>query len=223
MQTPNSNPISPAIWLLVLGALFLSTSTSAICQEKIKWKLAHSEPGLEIFKQPTKTNGAEFKGILQANTTIEEVLKKLEDPASCQQWRFRCVHYVPLGDAYVYAQIDMPGIFKDRYAVMQVQRSTDKSSGTVTMTLTQQTIATIPKDIAAQLPSQYEDLLEMVEHSGKWILEPTGDNTVLITYQLQVNPGGNIPKSLFRVGSTKKPLNTLRNLRKALSTQTQMN
>lgn len=210
-----------AATLLLISLLLqpnqVSADTGSTGSTLPSWELVKAKADISIYIQTTDNNGRKFRGVTRVRARAQEVEELLLHPDSCTLWRFRCGAWLRLSSNNYYIEKDLPWPLSDRYALVRREATTDTTSGTVTLTLTQLHLERL-SEAEKQLVPEHKGLVEMVRYSGLWKLEPGDDGLLTITYEMHVDPGGNIPKALANAGATKNPLHTLRKLRKLLLT-----
>lgn len=231
-------------WFLIL-IVFLLHIPSAIAQEQNtgnpfldnpdreeSWNKVEEGNGVVMYNRDTEKSvvkGAKYKdckGVVKINTTLNSIIRLLEDPAACTAWIYQCDGGERVSEDDVneiskkerirkLAENESIKHFKDANGYDSVVRNTripDVARKVVTISI---------KSEYDLIPNEPEyTRIERVY--GKWELSPISTNTVEVIYELYSEPPGAFLKVVNLFGSPvddgihKNMLETLKGMKKVL-------
>lgn len=192
---------------LFIFSLFFFCSSLANANS---WTLNKNDEGIQVFLRDTPNTAIKsFKGTMTVNSRLSSVLAVLEDISSFPRWVHNCRSAKILRDisetkALMYVVTSMPWPVIDRDAVYEASRTQNRSNKRIDIKL-------IAKP---NMASKVANKVRINNMQGSWILMPVGKNKTEVTYELTVDPGGNIPKWIVNSMVVDIPFYTLQNLRK---------
>ncbi|RLA25632.1 MAG: hypothetical protein DRQ62_01940 [Gammaproteobacteria bacterium] len=198
--------------------LFLFISFNSLAQinepkEPLNWYLVKDENNIRVYLRDLPYSEYKaFKGEVQLNTSLKELLAFIKNASFCPAWRYKCIKMLNLSDGYIYKLSSLPWPLNNRYTVMQSQLQFDEENHLYTVHLKNIARRQLPAHIQAQLPEQ-ENTVQMRYSDGFWQFKIINSSTIHITYQMHGDPAGIIPAALANQGVTNAAFVTLSNLK----------
>jgi hypothetical protein len=200
---------------LILLVNVIVLNSVLIGQDKSKWELVKSSNDIKVYTQ--KVADQQIKKVKiesVVTTTLSELVVLFKDAKNHSNWVFlnesaKIVEVIDNNNWKYYSYTDSPWPVanRDYYTnIVLLQNDIDYS---VIITST-----AIP-DFA---PKQ-KDCIRISYIKSVWNLNPIGNGSIHITFELEVDPGGNIPPWLVNMAITKGPYNTMVGLIKELKTK----
>lgn len=191
---------------LLIGVTLLVFS---IAHAKDSWQLSKSEDGIQVYVKDAEGSATQsFKGIVTISGRMTALIAVLDDIQAYPQLLHACksaslLEEVSNTESYNYIITKMPWPIKNRDTVVHSVLQQDKQTKQVEIKLNAE-----PTKIESK-PS----LVRINKMVGRWLFTLTEKDSVIVEYDLNVDPGGNIPKWLVNTISVDIPFNTLKNLR----------
>ncbi len=190
---------------------FLLVAT-ACCFAQDDWKLRSDKDGIKSYSR--KTGDSKINAIkLEADfaTSLSGIVTVIVDVSKYDEWIYnskntRLLKQVSPTELYYYAEIRFPWPTSNRDFVSHVTISQNPQSKTVTINAT---------NVTGWEPIK-KNLVRIENSVGKWIITPVGKNHVSVLYELQVDPGGDLPVLLINSFSSTGMVATFKNLRRRL-------
>jgi len=193
--------------LIFISLFFLNTATGS------DWVLKKDKSGIEVYTRTVEGSSFdEFKGVtVILKVSLTEVLDVILDVKNygslfpdCmnpkilkQEGKWYDIHYI---------QTKGPLTVKDRDSVFEQKTEMDKDGKHARVTL---------KPLPDYLPVN-SDMVRIRKGSGFWDLKEDNNGNVMVSYQFQPDPGGEIPSWLANSFVETHPYKTLNNLRSRL-------
>lgn len=194
--------------------LFFFISPAIAADDPHRWKLVKHEDGIKVSTRTlSHSNYKQFRGEMDFNGNMGQLLDFISDPERCPDWRYKCIKMLQLSDGYIYKLSNLPWPLNDRYTVMQSQLEYDQQNNSYTLTLKNIKRELLPAHIQAELPEP-GNTVQMRYSDGFWQLKLNANASIHITYQMHGDPAGVIPAALANQGVTNAALITLGNLKK---------
>ena len=197
------------IGLTFLNMLVLATSLLA----QGSWELKKDQDGIKIFNRRIEGSKLkEFKGIMEVNASVNEVVHLLMDVNKQDQFIYKAkkgsVETLKKdgNDVYTYMVIETPWPASDRDVVTLYHVNPPQKDGTVIIDV---------KAVNGMKPLQNK-IVRVEKMKGYWKITPVGSNKVQITHQAYSSPGGKVPDALANSASVNAPFDMLTDLRKLL-------
>lgn len=193
-----------------LCAFFLLCSLTPQLPADPQWRLARDEQGIRIYLRTVPGSAYQaYRGEMEVAASIAAIRALHEDVSGSCRWVHACRSMRLLdytGDlAWTYTRIAMPWPVRDRDLVLRV-RSETRPDGEL--------IRHLQAD-AGRLPEQ-ADALRVQQLQGEWRLQPLANGHTRVIYQVQTEPGGQVPAWLANSFVLDAPFNTLQALRRQL-------
>jgi len=171
------------------------------------WTLAKEKDGIKVYTR-TESNSSwkSFKGEATFRASIDKVNALLGTQHIYDWWPKELTDVKVLGyqtNQYIqyYMVFNLPWPFKNRDIVSETRITTDKGVTTY---------------VAIHLPNKVAEKTEFIrikDYRQTWIVRPEGNETVHVTLEGSLNPGGDVPAWLFNMVITDTPLKTINALR----------
>ena len=191
------------------GAAALAMPGRALAGDA-KWETITREQGILVSTRAEEGRQfPSFRGIGRVNANIWEILAILADADKHQEWMHQCngsklVRNIDRGNQIVYNRTDAPWPVKDRDVVLKSRYSTAKEGKDIWARFEQTTDSSMgPVDGVVRMPTLV----------GHYHLVSTGEDSALVEYRVNADPGGSLPDWLVKQTTKELPLHTLINLR----------
>lgn len=205
--------------LLLLFILSTSISQLSAQENTQNWQLVKDEKGIKVYTRILEhSNYKEFRGVLDIQTSLDDLLAFINNESRCPDWQYRCIKRLNLSDGYIYKLSELPWPFSDRYTVMQSKKHFDQQQNIFTLRLKNIKREQLPKKILAQLPEQ-NNTVQMRYSDGYWQFKLDNASSINITYQMLGDPARVFPAILADQGVINAAFITLSNLKKHFTTK----
>jgi hypothetical protein len=196
--------------LLVLGA-WHGLIAQAAAEEA--WRRIHEEQGILVSVRDVPGQSLPMlRGVGQVEAPLLHVLAVVLDDSRVAEWAKnaddnRVLREIDPLTHIVYSRSHQPWPVHDRDLVMKrkVQVVAAEREYRVQLTC-----------VAGEKP-ELSGVIRIKHCNTLWVLRKLDDDTTLVDYQVQVDPGGSSPDWLVRAASKHTPLDTLLGLRKQLA------
>jgi hypothetical protein len=195
------------ICIALIGCMF---ALSSFAQQP--WTLSTSQDGIKVYSRPVANS--KFKALrveCELNATLTQLTALLLDVDACTNWVYHTksctlLKRVSPSELYYYSEVSVPWPAENRDFIAHIMISQNPETKVVTMDAPcMQGMVPVKSGIVR------------IEHStGRWTITPAGRNKVKVNYELQVDPGGDIPAWLTNMFATQGPLQSFKALRKEL-------
>lgn len=173
------------------------------------WNFAQESDGIRVYTKVDKGNPVRsFKGEVTLETNLNTVIAVLDDTQAYPRWLYNCISAKQLKDIspnetlnYIHTAMPWPAVSRD--SIIYSKQKQDPKTKKITIELSSR-----PEAL-----SKKKGVVRIQNLKGRWILTPTKNGQVKIVYEMNVDPGGNLPKWLVNTMSVDLPMNTLNNLR----------
>ncbi len=177
-----------------------------------KWEHITKEEGVEVWQRKIEgTSLVEFRGKGIIPASYKKILAVLSDDKRKPEWMERCVDARKLrikgpGRLVMYNRTgsNVPFV-SDRDIVMLSNTKVFADKQRIRIDIHSVEDALMPK---------LDGVVRMPKLKALWILDVKGPEKTEVTYQVQADPGGMIPKWVVNLVSKKLPLKTIINLRR---------
>ena len=204
---------SLTIVILLLSLLPQSAlSKSTPHEAKPIWEEISQTDGITVWKQEipgTSLVGFRGKGIIDAD--LHAVFSVLYESEHKKELLYRCTEYRILEvqskiNFVIYNRIASPFILiSDRDAVVRTDMVFDPANKTI--------IAKF-KDAVHKDQPPVDGAVRMVHLEGMWILKAQKNGKTLVTYEVQADPGGLLPKWVVNIANRSLPTKTIQSMRR---------
>lgn len=193
---------------LLIAALSLLGAHPARAQS---WEEISSEEGITVWQREVAgTSLVEFRGRGLVKASIQRIAAVLRDQEKKTEWMANCVgngaiQYHSTNRIIVYNRTGSPAFFiSDRDVVLDTN---------VEFLPEEKTLHISFKNTQHPKKPPVDGVVRMPKLKGFWRLVYKGPDSTEVTYQVQADPGGALPKWLVNWASKGLPFNTLKNLR----------
>ena len=193
-----------SLCLALLTSILIFSSVSVAGE----WKLRKDKESILVYtRNVAERKFQEFKGITKIKTTLNSLVALLEDSDSCENWVYKCLNEVTIKtispyEKYNYLVSDGSPL-KDRDSILHIIRTQDPETKIVRYKR-----KGVPNFIPEKKGRVRVPLIDCL-----WTLEPVGNNYVIVTYRLIIDPGGYVPSFLANYFVVDAPFETLLKLR----------
>lgn len=210
-------------FLKALLLLLFFINPVAASDDPHRWKLVKHEDGIKVYTRTlSHSNYKQFRGEMDFNGNMEQLLAFINDAERCPDWRYKCIKMLQLSDGYIYKLSNLPWPLNDRYTVMQSQLGYDQQNNSYTLALKNVKRELLPAHIQAKLPEP-GNTVQMRYSDGFWQLKLNDNASIHITYQMHGDPAGVIPAALANQGVTNAAFVTLSKLKKHFKVRQNVN
>jgi hypothetical protein len=185
--------------MLLLSTLLAGTGAD--------WKLEKTADGITVWSRKGEGPVRELRSEVVINGTAGAALAVLVDWNSYPEWVYRCdtsstILQLQNLDVFHYQGIEAPWPVSSRDFVVHVTvRQSDE--GVIVL----RSVA-IPDQVPAR-----SDRVRIKVLRASWTIAPVADDQVRLTYQMLVDPGGNVPAWLVNAAAVDGPFDTMESLR----------
>lgn len=189
------------IFSLIVAILF-SLSPSSMTD----WNHVTTKEGIEVYTKNDSEGRNWTKLVTSVNARPADVIKYASDVTKFNEWIYACSEAKLLektdNSSIYYYVTDLPFPLTDRDAVIERRASRDVSKGSYSS--------------HSKLSSKHETstkLVRLQDFEAIWFFEDLPDGRTKLTYEVYVNPGGNIPTWLADKFSSNGPFKSIQNLK----------
>lgn len=176
------------------------------------WESVSDEDGIQVWQQPVEgTSLVRFRGRGKVDASIKKILAVLQDWKRKTEWMESCVENRPvrfqgLGKRVVYNRTGSTvPLVSDRDVVVQTSlKILEKERG----------VELYARATNDKLAPEVDGVVRMPSLDLKWRLIAVSPTETDVTYEVQADPGGALPKWIVNLVSKKIPHKTITNLRK---------
>jgi hypothetical protein len=176
-----------------------------------RWSTLTKEAGITVTTRTEKGRQfPTFRGTGRVKADLWKIIAIIQDASKHTQWLHQCseggmLKRVDEMTQIVYNRIDAPWPVKDRDVVLR---------GKIDFINPAKEVKIRFRAINSGLKKKPSDVVRMPVLEGHWYLVSMGPGKTLVEYQVNADPGGELPAWVVEQGSKELPLFTLRNLRK---------
>ena len=191
---------------LVVCLLFTIGMVNAVNADE--WKLVKQDNGIQVYTRSSPHSALKaFKGVVSIPARLTSIVATIDDTNVYTQLFHNTktakeLKKVSDTESYRYFVTKLPWPAQSRDSIVHSVLKQNKQNKSIQITLNG-----VPKYI----PSK-PDLLRIKKMTGRWLLVPEKDS-VKVVYEMNVDPGGNLPTWLVNNMAIDLPFITLNNLR----------
>ncbi len=201
----------PIFRIIIIFTLFFSNTVKA----ENNWQLAKQEEGIQVYVRDNPNSSLKvFRGVVTLSATkLSSLVAVLDDVNIMPQLLHNCksAEIIEKEDnlsTTLYIVSKMPWPVKNRDSVVQSIMTQDKDTKKVLIKMRSK-----PKAVPLK-----KGMVRVQAMSGYWEFMPVmvggkSSKKVKVSYELSIDPGGNLPKFLVNTLAVDFPFNTLKNLR----------
>ncbi len=171
------------------------------------WELVKDKDGIKIHNRKMEgTKLKEYKGVIQLDASVNDVLKILSNPSMHDQFIYKAkkgsVELLKKADKdmYTYMVIETPWPASNRDVVTHYHTSPPAKDGSVTI------------DVSTgsnTLKPHQKGIVRVEKMKGYWKIVPLSNGKVEVTHQAYSSPGGNVPDGMANSASVDAPYEML--------------
>ncbi|MCD4736479.1 MAG: hypothetical protein K8R53_10570 [Bacteroidales bacterium] len=205
------------ILINTLLIIFITSYATSICQND--WKLKEEKDGIKVYSRASEySNFDEFKGITNINASLHTFVSVLQDIEALPDWMHSVKYGYILeteGDSVqvYYTESTVPFPFQNRDGVYRNQFKWIADSNMLAVDIL----------VLQGYVEEKSKIVRIKKGSGKWTAEVMGADTLQITFQMLVDPGGNIPSWMANMFIVDTPFKTLWNLKEIIKKEKYQN
>jgi hypothetical protein len=189
---------------------------SSSLEAQSTWQLTKQKEGIQVYVRDNPNSPLKvFRGIITlSDTKLNPLVAVLEDVKAMPKLLHNCQSANTIKkdgntSSTIYVVTKMPWPVKNRDSIVHSVMTQDKKTRKVLIKMQSRSKAVPLKKgmVRVQTLSGYWEFMPVIiagKDSGK----------IKVTYELSLDPGGNLPKWMVNVLAVDFPFNTLRNLRK---------
>ena len=173
------------------------------------WTMVKEKDGIKVYTR-TESNSSwkSFKGEVTFKASIDKVNALLGTQHIYDWWPKEITDVKVLGyetdqSIQYYMVFNLPWPFKNRDIVSDTRITTDRVTGV-------STYAAVP--LPRKVPEK-PDFIRIKDYRQIWTVRPEGKESVHVTLEGSINPGGDVPAWLFNMVISETPLKTIEALR----------
>lgn len=195
--------------LLSLFAFIITTFTLPINNSVSydSWTLIKDQNDIKVYTQKTSKGYDKVKAEFTIKAKMNEFAAFLKDVDNFTNWIYHCksTNLVDEKEHTMTYEIisHVPFPFSDRYVSVTSNREMTNDSIVI-------------QSVSAGLKPTSKDLVVIDEYNVMWKANLLEDGSLKVVYELNSNPGGNIPGWLYNLTLEQAPYQTMLNLKKHL-------
>jgi len=180
------------------------------------WNFVKEKDGIKLYTRKEEANSAlkSFKGVTVLHTQMDKLSAMIGSVKNTSWWDenvrdIQVLSYETEKYIRYYLVYHVPWPLMDRDLCVEALIATDPVTGTRTVT-------------AHPLPNvipEKPELVRITNYWQRWTLQPLDKNTILVTLEGTVDPGGNIPTWLINMVIVETPLKIIRGIRNRVETK----
>ena len=192
---------------------FLTAFTFSGAVAQNEWEIAKEKDGITIFTRSVEGNEFKaYRGVTELKAPVSAIIAALQDIPSYKDWMPNTLStkvLVKEGDRELiyYLSSDAPWPVQDRDGVYRMRFEGKAETGTVYAGF-----EGLPDYI-----SEKEGFVRIQKLKGYWRIHPTGEGFVHLTYEVNTDPGGDVPVWLVNSTIVSQPFKTLKALRERIN------
>jgi len=171
------------------------------------WELARDSEGIRVYLRTIEGSAfKEFKGETRVESRLSSLVALLADSDSYPRWMHNCMQarllqIINPTTRWTYVLNHAPWPARNRDLIMSSVLHQEEN-GSVTIAL---------QSISGAMPEQ-ENIVRVRSARGFWIFRPVNTSTTDVTYQMHIDPGGQVPAAAVNSSAVENPFRTLKNL-----------
>lgn len=209
--SPRLRPVRRAVASILIGAALLLVASPGLAGG---WVHLYTKDGIRVEARDVPGRDLpELRGIGVIGANLYEILAVIDDVPNQRTWvtrleESRVLRRPSAFELWMYVRFDFPWPTSDRDGVIHVQVERTMQPHVVTLKSERATFAGVgPKDGVVRVPhSRLSAQLRYLEH-----------NRTHVTYLVDIDPGGSLPRFLVRWLQKDLPLDILRGLKKRIA------
>lgn len=199
----------------MIALLAGSSSGPVRASEPADWQLDRREAGIDVYTRSVRGSPIKaFRGTTEIARGVDGVLALLGDADGYVRWFPSCSESRLLSrngsESYRYTVLEMPWPVADRDQVLRAVARRSPGTGVVEIDLF------AAPDELPETPGR----VRVRRARGHWRLEPVGAGRTRVTFDMHLEPGGDLPHWLVNRRVVETPFEALGNLRAALESPT---
>ncbi len=186
----------------------------ALAEGDRRWEVLGTEQGVEVsIRQVPGRTLPNFKGVGEVAAPLYQVLAVVYDVDRHSEWvhdtiESRLLCYESFVQGYMYHRIQVQWPFQDRDAVMRTVTRIVEPGEHLRVEF---------KEVDRQLVSQRQGIIRMPQISGFYDLVAVAPDRTRVEYQVDADPGPNLPAWFATRTASMMPLYTIVNLRRQVA------
>ena len=207
---PNVLLIAASLWLAGLAPTPQGAHAESIGSAKIPWEWVTEDEGVKVWKrQAPGQDLPAFRGKAQIDASIAQILEVILQNEHHTKWMHKCVasdvlQQISERRAVVYNRTEAPWPIWDRDVVLDTSYAYNADHTVLTLNFAQTRFAAKP---------QIEGVVRMPRLRGYYKMKKLSDGKTLVTYQVDADIGGSLPRWMVPRVTQEMPVQTLSRLR----------
>lgn len=194
----------PLLWLFFLTPLCLFSQKD--------WQLKSEKEGIKIYTK--YTDNSKYKAVKTMCTvqaSLSTATAVLMDITNATEWVYATksstlLKTISPAELIYHSEINVPWPFDNRDFIVQLSAWQDVKTKTVT----------VQGENKPAYQPENKDVVRVPYSFSKWTLEPAGNGQINVVFELQTDPGGNIPAWLINMFATKGPFESFKKFKEQL-------
>lgn len=201
--------LKATLFLFVMSLANILLASPVTKQSKPEWSLIRQADDIKVYTRFYKNKRIKSaKGVVLITTKMDKLLAILEDIRLLPQWLYQCqsaktleqINIVERHD-YIYTNIPWPGW--DRDVVVHSTFRQNRKTKVVEITF---------DSLPDKVPLKAR-VVRVRTMTGRLLLTPQQDNKIKVTYEVNADPGGRIPRWMVNDMVSDFPFYSLQSLR----------
>ncbi len=197
--------------IMSLGALLMMSSFPCLADDSLPgWDFTKDKDGVKIFtRKADDSKFKDFHAIVKMKTTVKNLVDLYLDVNRCADWLPDCksakiVEKLSETKLVTYTEVNNPWPIKNRDYVLQINLTQNSSTGEAHIDFT---------DLQDTVPEN-KCCVRMGKVKGFWNFTPADEGYVIVTYEYQFHPGGDLPVSAVNSAVPDLAYDTLTKMKK---------
>lgn len=194
----------PLVYLLFLLPIHASAQKD--------WQLKSEKDGIKVYTKYTDNSKYKaVKTVCTVQASLNTATAVLMDVTNATEWVYATktstlLKIISPAELVYHSEIDVPWPFDNRDFIVQLAVRQDPKTKVVT----------VQGENRPAYQPQNKDVVRVQYSYSKWTLEPVGNGQLNVVFELQTDPGGNIPAWLINMFATKGPLESFKKFKEQL-------
>ncbi len=177
------------------------------------WQLKSEKEGIKVY---TKfTDNSKYKAVKTeciVPASLSTATAVLMDVTNATEWVYATktstlLKTITAAELIYHSEIDVPWPFDNRDFIVRLSAWQDAKTKVVT----------VQGENKPAYQPENKDVVRVQYSYSKWTLEPVGNGQLKVVFELQTDPGGNIPAWLINMFATKGPFESFKKFKEQLN------
>jgi hypothetical protein len=192
-----------------IAATVLLVIIAKLCFSQEVWKINTVKDGIKLYTKPVPDSKIKaVKVECSFPVTVTQLVAVITDIDHNTEWVYhsklnQMLKKVSAADIYYYSEVAVPWPAQNRDYVSHIVITQDPKTKVVVID------APCMPGMVAEKPN----IVRITHSIGKWTIVPAPNNTINVSYELEVDPAGSTPAWLINLFAVQGPLETFEKLK----------